>query len=474
MRSDPGRLRVVDGAPAELAARVPPGPERLRSDGRSADPLQDADDDYPSPGRFVREQRVRRGWSLEQLAAATKVPRSSLGALEDDRYEALPGPVFVKGFFKCCARALELDAGVVLDLLYERERALARDARRKPVATGLPRATGAGATAVPPPRGARSESSPAATSREPAASSRAEPPAGTAHRVPASAPPDAAAVDVATFGAREVDAATSAADASTVALFEPEAEPGDDPGASASDRRRRRSGESRRARKAKARAAALSAASGTHRVADGAEPAASGAVGELVATRSSLPSDARTLGLTVDSGDADLQPSAADVQVPAVADDRGGEPASVGAVATARGAATTGWRALWTPWGWAGIAVPRARASAADLPAVGPARRPVQARTAGASSTAGRGLRQDDWRSASTSIPIAQGAFGRAREAERRFEAGLWQSIRQGAALPSLLLWLAVALFVGVVAFAAFSFGTFEGRVPTRAAPSAS
>lgn len=61
--------------------------------------------------------------SVEQLAIDTKIPRSSIDALEEDRFTALPGPVFVKGFFRCCARSLSLDAEVVMALLHEHERA---------------------------------------------------------------------------------------------------------------------------------------------------------------------------------------------------------------------------------------------------------------------------------------------------------------------------------------------------------------
>jgi len=62
--------------------------------------------------------------SIEQLAIDTKIPRASIEALEEDRFGALPGPVFVKGFFRCCARSLELDPETVLSLLHEHERAL--------------------------------------------------------------------------------------------------------------------------------------------------------------------------------------------------------------------------------------------------------------------------------------------------------------------------------------------------------------
>ncbi len=108
--------------------------------------------DAPSPGRIIREQRKRRGMSIEQLAAATKIPRASLEFLEEDRYDALPGPVFTKGFLRCAARAVGLDGQAVMDQLYERER-LALSARRRP---SLPAPTPPAADADPsrrlPPR----------------------------------------------------------------------------------------------------------------------------------------------------------------------------------------------------------------------------------------------------------------------------------------------------------------------------------
>ena len=69
--------------------------------------------------------------STQQLAAATKIPCASLRLLEEDRFDALPGPVFAKGFLRCCARALALEPDAVMELLYEQERALLHARRRE-------------------------------------------------------------------------------------------------------------------------------------------------------------------------------------------------------------------------------------------------------------------------------------------------------------------------------------------------------
>ncbi len=115
MRVPTGRLRVV---PIEVSE---PGPAELSN---------------PSPGQYLREQRQRRGISIEQLSAATKIPRASLALLEEDNFEQLPGPVFAKGFLRCVARALGLDPDTVLALLYERERQLLLARKRERPASG--------------------------------------------------------------------------------------------------------------------------------------------------------------------------------------------------------------------------------------------------------------------------------------------------------------------------------------------------
>lgn len=124
MQVETGRLRVV----------VPEAPERTPET-----PKPDlCDEEGPSPGRYIREQRQRRGMSIEQLAAATKIPRSSLALLEEDRYDELPGPVFVKGFLRCCARSLGVNPETVMELFYERERAVLNARRRERPATSVP------------------------------------------------------------------------------------------------------------------------------------------------------------------------------------------------------------------------------------------------------------------------------------------------------------------------------------------------
>lgn len=52
--------------------------------------------------------------SVEEIARATRVPMSSVERIESDRFDELPGEVFVRGFLKSYARAVGLEPEDVL------------------------------------------------------------------------------------------------------------------------------------------------------------------------------------------------------------------------------------------------------------------------------------------------------------------------------------------------------------------------
>ena len=51
-------------------------------------------------GAYLKKNREQRGVSLEEMAASTKINISVLSFLEEDRFDKLPAPVFIKGFIK--------------------------------------------------------------------------------------------------------------------------------------------------------------------------------------------------------------------------------------------------------------------------------------------------------------------------------------------------------------------------------------
>jgi cytoskeleton protein RodZ len=60
-------------------------------------------------GSRLKEQREKRGITLEQITKSTKIGTRFLEALEEDHFELLPGGIFNKGFVKAYARSVGLD-----------------------------------------------------------------------------------------------------------------------------------------------------------------------------------------------------------------------------------------------------------------------------------------------------------------------------------------------------------------------------
>lgn len=65
-------------------------------------------------GRVLRQERETRRLSIEEVSSTTRIPRKTLESLEEDRFEDLPSGVFVRGFIKAYASAVDIDAGEVL------------------------------------------------------------------------------------------------------------------------------------------------------------------------------------------------------------------------------------------------------------------------------------------------------------------------------------------------------------------------
>jgi cytoskeletal protein RodZ len=73
-------------------------------------------DEHPvSIGEFLRARRLEQGLSLEELATSTRIRLSHLQALEEGRFEELPGEAYRRGFLRTYAGALGLDPQEVLE-----------------------------------------------------------------------------------------------------------------------------------------------------------------------------------------------------------------------------------------------------------------------------------------------------------------------------------------------------------------------
>src|SRR5918998_5145221 len=66
-------------------------------------------------GTSLREARIRRGLDLAEAEAATKIRPRYLQALEEEQFDLLPSPTYVKGFMRTYAEFLGLDGQLYVD-----------------------------------------------------------------------------------------------------------------------------------------------------------------------------------------------------------------------------------------------------------------------------------------------------------------------------------------------------------------------
>lgn len=69
-------------------------------------------------GSYLKREREFRQIQLIEIAEATRISARNLQALEEERFEELPGKAFVRGYLKSYARHVGLDVADVL-LRYE-------------------------------------------------------------------------------------------------------------------------------------------------------------------------------------------------------------------------------------------------------------------------------------------------------------------------------------------------------------------
>jgi hypothetical protein len=66
-------------------------------------------------GSSLRDARTRQGLDFPELEERTKIRPKYLRALEDERFDILPAPTYVRGFLRSYAEALGLDAQPFVD-----------------------------------------------------------------------------------------------------------------------------------------------------------------------------------------------------------------------------------------------------------------------------------------------------------------------------------------------------------------------
>ena len=79
----------------------------------------DGADQTPSLGQVLKAGRTARGLTLEQLSTELRIEVRQLQALEQDQFERIGPPVFVKGYLRHYAQRVGLDYGDLLSLYYK-------------------------------------------------------------------------------------------------------------------------------------------------------------------------------------------------------------------------------------------------------------------------------------------------------------------------------------------------------------------
>jgi len=81
-------------------------------------------------GITLREARLRRGLDIAECESETKIRGKYLRAMEEEHFDVLPAPTYVRGFLRAYAEFLELDGQLVLDE-YESRFGVPRDPREE-------------------------------------------------------------------------------------------------------------------------------------------------------------------------------------------------------------------------------------------------------------------------------------------------------------------------------------------------------
>lgn len=100
------RLEQIETAFRSIIARQAPDLPESSPQAREATRLGPAPEADLSPGAYLRWLRESGGLSLRELADRTKIGASKLDAIEQQRFDLLPPPVYLRGFVFEYARCL--------------------------------------------------------------------------------------------------------------------------------------------------------------------------------------------------------------------------------------------------------------------------------------------------------------------------------------------------------------------------------
>jgi flagellar biosynthesis protein FlhG len=108
-----------DGVPAGRAPGHRYG-RRATTDPVVRGPLPTIAPDAEFSGKLLREVREALGVELREISERTKISAGYLSAIEEERFDKLPAPVYVRGFLVEYCKLLGLDVARVLETYFQR------------------------------------------------------------------------------------------------------------------------------------------------------------------------------------------------------------------------------------------------------------------------------------------------------------------------------------------------------------------
>src|ERR687891_907511 len=111
----PPRPKELDGPPVAEERPVSNGGGGAGKRPGRQPPWEKTDPEPGSVGEWLRLQREMREISLRDIAERTKISLRYLEAMEEDRFDTLPAPIFAKGFLREYARYVGLSPDEVVN-----------------------------------------------------------------------------------------------------------------------------------------------------------------------------------------------------------------------------------------------------------------------------------------------------------------------------------------------------------------------